>query len=235
MAGVDEGRTARSGVASAFFDEVHRRIGARDGTFHLVGTPIDIGDHLDGLAASTTRRVWSMSERSSLGALRRGHAQTTRSVSLGVDCRSLVSPIAVRVRLMSSFLRPDEAPCRIIPVPGSMLLADDVLLIAGRRGSHHNAEIWQTEDAGLVERAAAAYLRVWADATPLDDLAPLPPLDARTLAVALAMVDGDTDAEIAARLGIGQRTVQVTVRRIIDWCGARNRVHAVALMAGSDA
>lgn len=233
MAGV-EGAGMTYGRAAAFFDEVHRRLVADDGTFVRLGSPVEMERHLSSLYDTTTRRVWSMSERSSLHSLRRGHAQTLRSSALGVDCRALVSPGALRVRLISSFLRPGGASCRVVPVPGSMLLADDVLLSGGRRGSHLEATIWRTEDEDLVRAAADAFVDTWDRARPLDEVALLPALDERALSVALSMIDGDTDQEIAGRLGVGTRTVQSLVRHIVDWCGARNRTHAVALLAGSD-
>lgn len=234
MASVDDRPTTGSDLASSFFDAVQTSLAADDGTFRLLGGPTEMATHLRDLPDETHHRVWSMSERSSLGSLRRGHEQTRRSAQRGVDCRSLMSPFAIRVRLIGSFLRPEVIRCRVTPVPGSMLLADDVLLVSGRRGTHLGATIWRTEDPTVVAASAAAYDEAFRGATPLDDVALLPHLGERSLAVALGMVDGDTDLEIAARLGIGTRTVQVEVRRIVDWCGARNRTHAVALMAGSD-
>jgi DNA-binding CsgD family transcriptional regulator len=235
VAGVDDRPTTRGDSASAFFDAVQASITADDGTFRLLGSPLEMAEHLRDLPDQTHRRAWSMSEGSSLGALRRGHEQTLRSAARGVDCRSLMSPFAVRVRLVTSFLRPEVANCRITPVPGSMLLADDVLLVGGRRGTPLATTIWRTEDPAMVTASARAFEEVFEHADPLDEVALLPALDSRSLVVALGMIDGDTDQEIAVRLGIAPRTVQVLVRRIIDWCGARNRTHAVALMAGSDA
>jgi DNA-binding CsgD family transcriptional regulator len=235
VAGVDEGTSTGQHRAAGFFEAVQDSLVADDGTFRLLSSQLEIAAHLRDLPDRTHRRVWSMAERSTLGSLRRGHAETLRSAERGLDCRSLLSPFAVRVRLVTSFLRPDTAPCRIIVVPGSMLLADDVLLVAGRRGSPISTTIWRTEDADVVARAAAAFEDVWAAARPIEEVALLPALDERELMVALGMIDGDTDREIADRLGIAPRTVQVLVRRVIDWCGARNRTHAVALMAGSDA
>lgn len=230
------GGNARTGDdAVAFFDEVQAHLEDDDGAFRLLGTPLDMDKHLRDLPDLTHRRVWTMAERASLGSLRRGHEQTLRSVARGVDCRTLLSPFAVRVRLITSFLRRDTSPCRVVVVPGSMLLADDVLLVGGRRGSPLATTIWRTEDPDLVERSAAAHEDVWASAVPVEEAAEYSALTERELAVALGMIDGDTDQEIAARLGIAPRTVQVLVRRIIDWCGARNRTHAVALLAGSDA
>ncbi|WP_377643304.1 LuxR C-terminal-related transcriptional regulator [Oryzobacter terrae] len=235
MAGVDEEQATRQHGASAFFDAVQDLLVADDGTFRLLGSQLEIAEHLRDLPARTHTRVWSMAERSTLGSLRRGHEETMRSVERGVDCRSLMSPFAVRVRLVTSFLRAESSPCRIILVPGSMLLADDVLLVAGRRGSPISTTIWRTEDPEVVRQAAAAFEDVWSAARPIEEVALLPALEERELMVALGMIDGDTDREIADRLGIAPRTVQVLVRRIIDWCGARNRTHAVALLAGSDA
>ena len=233
MARVEEERTRSAGAA--FFDEVHRRIGARDGTFHLLGGRAETSKHLNGLAEVTHLRVWSSSDNPSIGSMRRGHRMTSDAVAQGVDCRGVIAPAGLRVRLLPSIHRMQGSSCRVAPVAGAMLLADDVLVVRGRRGGPQGQEFWRSEEADLVGAAADAFVRMWDAATPVEDLAPLPLLDERTVEVAFAMMDGDTDADIAARLGIGTRTVQVIVRRIVDWSGARNRTHAVALMAGSDA
>ncbi|MFQ6172757.1 helix-turn-helix transcriptional regulator [Oryzobacter sp. R7] len=234
MAGVDEGRTTRSGGA-AFFDEVHGRIAAGDRAFHLIGTGAATTEHVNRLPEVTHRRVWSTSDNPSIGSMRRGHRMTADAVAQGVDCRGLISPAGLRVRLLPSMYHLEGAPGRVTPLAGALLLADDVLLVRGRRAGPQGPDYWRTEDAEVVRAAAETFLGLWERATPVEDVALLPLLDARSLEVAFAMMDGDTDAEIAARLGIGARTVQVAVRRVVDWCGARNRTHAVALMAGSDA
>lgn len=224
----------RSGRAAAFFEAAHRSIADADGRFTLVGPVTEVGRLLATLTEGTHRRVWSMAERTSLGHLRRRHDGTRAAVARGVDCRWVLSPGATRVRLLSSFLRPEVEPVRIVPVPGAMLVADDLLLLAGRRGTHRHGEVWRSDDPEVVDAAASAYLDLWDRGRPLEEVATVPPLDERSLAVALGMIDGDTDREIADRLGVAPRTVQATVRRVVDWCGARNRTHAVALMSGSD-
>ncbi|WP_169742089.1 LuxR C-terminal-related transcriptional regulator [Phycicoccus jejuensis] len=51
--------------------------------------------------------------------------------------------------------------------------------------------------------------------------------------MALFLLDGHSDREIATALGVGARTVSHEVREVVAWLGARNRSHAVAMLVAA--
>lgn len=74
-------------------------------------------------------------------------------------------------------------------------------------------EIWfRPLVAGLI----ALFERHWSTAPP-------PALSARERAVVALLAEGRTDAAVARRLGISERTVTATVRALMDRYGARSR------------
>ena len=52
--------------------------------------------------------------------------------------------------------------------------------------------------------------------------------------IALLLVDGATDREIAGALGVSERTVSADVREVIRRLGARSRAQAIALISGAE-
>ena len=61
-----------------------------------------------------------------------------------------------------------------------------------------------------------------------------PPFTRRMVDIALLLVDGATDREIARSLGVSERTVSADVREMSRRLGARSRAHAIALISGVD-
>ncbi|MGR6918289.1 LuxR C-terminal-related transcriptional regulator [[Actinomadura] parvosata] len=74
-------------------------------------------------------------------------------------------------------------------------------------------EIWSRP---LVTALIALFERHWSAAPP-------PPLSSREREVVALLAEGWTDAVVARRLGIGERTVTATVRTLMDRYGARSR------------
>ena len=50
--------------------------------------------------------------------------------------------------------------------------------------------------------------------------------------IALLLVEGATDREIARSLGVSERTVSGDLRQMCARLGARSRAHAIALISG---
>ncbi|WP_084696883.1 helix-turn-helix transcriptional regulator [Phycicoccus jejuensis] len=68
---------------------------------------------------------------------------------------------------------------------------------------------------------------------PWQELGLRTPLPERPFRVALFLLDGHSDREIATALGVGARTVSHEVREVVAWLGARNRSHAVAMLVAA--
>ncbi|QKE85194.1 helix-turn-helix domain-containing protein [Arthrobacter sp. NEB 688] len=55
----------------------------------------------------------------------------------------------------------------------------------------------------------------------------------RRFHVALLLLEGHSDQEVADALQVGARTVSHEVRAVVAWLGARNRSQAVAMLVGA--
>ncbi|HMM96910.1 helix-turn-helix transcriptional regulator [Phycicoccus sp.] len=127
-----------------------------------------------------------------------------------------------------------EPALRVGAVPLSLLVADERWLVFSPPVSRPAPEYaWYTEDPTLVAAASAAFLECWEASLPWQEAGLRPPLPERRLQVALLLLDGHSDREIAEELGVSARTVSAEVRAIVDWLGARSRSHAVAMLVGA--
>jgi DNA-binding NarL/FixJ family response regulator len=114
-----------------------------------------------------------------------------------------------------------------------MMITDgEHVFLAGPPGTAQAFTIWESTDPALVSCAVEAFLHSWDQGRPITEVTARPLLTGRTLDVAMALADGGSDREIADELGIGARTTSAEVRRVIDWCGARSRGHAIAVLVG---
>ena len=83
---------------------------------------------------------------------------------------------------------------------------------------------------------AAKYLTDWAQATMTDQVrsdaqARVAELTEREREYAVQVLDGSTDAQIAARLFVAETTVKSTLLSVRTKLGARNRIHLAATLA----
>lgn len=219
-----------SDAVLAFIDEVRELMLAGDSRVRLLGPREAATDVLDQFSTHPQRRAWNMQwTLGSRSIIEHPDANAT-SRAFGTDLRMLVPLKALLRAPLNVHL---ETPLRVGAVPYPLLVVDELAFLAGPLGTPLADTFWAAEDPALVERAASAYLTVWDAAVPVAESVAPPPLPARALQVALCLVDGMTDREIAARLGVSERTVSAEVRRVVEWAGARSRGHAVALLVGA--
>jgi DNA-binding CsgD family transcriptional regulator len=214
----------------AFFDDVAALMLAADPRLELLGSHTDATTHFREAAATPHRRVWNMQNRVSQRANREGLPLNDRSRAQGAELRLVVPADQLAQFPLLTTIQPS---LRVGAVPKPLLLLDTLAFFAGPLGTPLAHTLWRTVDPGLVARAEAAYLAVWEAAVPAEDVGGLPPLPERTRHVAFLLVEGATDKEIAAELGVSERTVSGEVRAVVRWVGARSRGHAIALLVGA--
>jgi DNA-binding CsgD family transcriptional regulator len=219
-----------SGAVQAFVDEVADLILRGDPRMALLGPRESAIEHLARFAASPQRRVWNMQHTLSVHHLREYGRLDASSRASGADLRLVVPLEALRRSPLHVCL---EEPVRVAPVPAPMLVVDDAVILAGPSGTEVQGSLWVSEDPELVDRAAAAHRRVWETSVPGTQALGMTVLPSRTREVALRLLDGASDREIAAELGVSERTVSAEVRRIVTWVGARSRGHAIAKLVGA--
>ena len=120
---------------------------------------------------------------------------------------------------------------RLAPVAHPLLIAD------GRRflvGDATGETVWTSDDPAMVARAVSFFEEVWRAAVPAVPVGEEPPFTRRMVEIAVRLVDGATDREIARALGVSERTVSADVREMSRRLGARSRAHAIALISGVD-
>ncbi len=221
---------APSDVGVAFRDEVHRMMLAEDPRVRLLGSRTGANAYLDQFALSPPLRAWNMQSTVHSRMVLQNPRGNAAARDFGTDLRMVVPLHGIRRAPLSVQL---ETPLRVGPVPFPLLVADEVAFLAGPHGTHLADTFWVLDDPVLVGRAAEAYLAVWNGATPVEELDLPQRLPDRTFEVALRLIEGMTDREIAAALNVSERTVSAEVARIVSWVGARSRGHAVALLVGA--
>ncbi len=214
----------------AFLDEVHALMLADDPRVRLIGHRTDAASHLEQHAEAPQRRGWNMQWTLSATAVVDNSRANALAAAHGTDLRLVAPPQAFARAPLNVQVR---TPVRVGPVPFPLLVADEVAFLAGPYGTRLSDTFWAAVDPVLVEKAASAFLAVWESAVPLADADVLEPLPPRTFEVALRLVDGWSDKQIADELGVSQRTVSAEVQRVVQWVGARSRGHAVALLVGA--
>jgi DNA-binding CsgD family transcriptional regulator len=219
-----------SDAVLGFADEVHELMLAGDPRVRLLGSREQAHAAIDGFSASPQRRAWNMQWTLRIRGIVEHPQTNAASLTHGTDLR-LVAPLRAFLR------RPlnvhIQSPVRVGAVPYPLLVVDEVAFLSGPLGTAFADTVWAVEDPDLVGRAALAHLAVWEAAVPLEESDVPRPLPPRTLEVALCLVDGLTDREIATQLGVSERTVSAEVNRVVEWAGARSRGHAVALLVGA--
>ena len=100
-------------------------------------------------------------------------------------------------------------------------------------GDSTGETVWTSSDAEVVARAVDFYERLWASAEPAVPVGDEPPFTRRMVDIALLLVTGATDREIAQALGVSERTVSSDVRELSARLGARSRAQAIAMISGA--
>ncbi|MFC8129740.1 LuxR C-terminal-related transcriptional regulator [Streptomyces sp. NPDC057302] len=109
-----------------------------------------------------------------------------------------------------------------------------VAFIPAHRG---NTQALEVRHPALIEYLVTTFERQWHLATPMFPLAaPQPPdngITTRQRAVAGLLIEGLTDAEIAARLGMNVRTARVHIAKLATTLGSKSRAQLGYLIGGS--
>ncbi|QIM21171.1 helix-turn-helix transcriptional regulator [Phycicoccus sp. HDW14] len=179
----------------------------------------------------TRQSIWNMQRSFQVSLNRQVFELDERARDKGVEERSVLPRHAALGSPLATTIEPS---LRLGPVPIPMLVSDvSYAILQGPLGPHGLNTPYGTEDPDLVGLAAAAFLETWEAAIPWQEAGLRPPLEARRFRIAVMLMDGHTDRGIAAELGTSLRTVSSEVRAIVDWLGARNRGHAVAMLVGA--
>ncbi|MBD3783350.1 MAG: helix-turn-helix transcriptional regulator [Micrococcales bacterium] len=182
------------------------------------------------LEAGTRQSLWNMQKDVRPSFNRRIHDLTESSRARGVDERFVHERSGVlRNPLLTSF----EPTARLAPVSTQMLVVDGRYLVVPGAAGRHTSTAFGTADPELVRLGREAFEEVWAASVGWQEAGLLPPLPDRRFQVAVLLLDGFSDREIAERVEVSPRTVSVEIRAIVEWLGARNRTHAIAMLVGA--
>jgi DNA-binding CsgD family transcriptional regulator len=209
------------------FAQWHALIDAGDPRFTLISPIEDVAAPLAELAASVSTSVWNMQRHWTIGSIRDSLLRDAHALELGVEMR-MILPRRVaegRCPLASSY----EPELRLAPVAHPLMVVDGRRVIVG---DSTGDAVWQSTAPDVVDRAVGFYERVWEQAAPAVPDGAQPPFTPRMVDIAVLLVDGASDREIARGLGISERTVSADVREMSRRLGARSRAHAIALISG---
>ncbi|WP_430209192.1 helix-turn-helix transcriptional regulator [Phycicoccus avicenniae] len=175
--------------------------------------------------------VWNMQRLSQVSLTRIAWALDRRSRGRGVEERTIYPrPAAVLHPLLTTV----EPSLRVAPVATSVLVSDGTFaMVLGTDPHTGQTATYGSDDPDVVALACAAFQEAWDRSSSWEEAGLRPPLQERRFRIAVLLIDGHSDREIADELGIGLRTVSAEVRAIVDWLGARNRGHAVAMLVGA--
>ncbi|QIM21170.1 helix-turn-helix transcriptional regulator [Phycicoccus sp. HDW14] len=218
-------------AAAALLEATELAFIADDGTVTVYPPRPELVAMLTLFEAETGRVVRSMQRQLTMSASRAALALDDRSRQRGVREEVVIDRRAV---LSSPLATTVDPGLRVGSVPTPVMLSDERLaLLAVPPGRAPEGGCCWTVDPQLVRLALAAFLETWDAALPWQEAGLRPPLPERRFRVAVLLMDGHTDREIADELGISTRTVSDEVRAVVDSLGARSRSHAVAMLVGA--
>ncbi|WP_404347473.1 helix-turn-helix transcriptional regulator [Phycicoccus jejuensis] len=211
--------------------QVETLLRANDPVLRPLGEGWALVRAFEELEARTRRSVWLAAQRHIRMTARGMHELDDRSRARGIEERSIYStPHARSSPLLTSF----EPQARIGPVTLKVLVVDeDYLVVPGPDGVGVSATACGTDDPDLVRLGIGAFEQMWSRSAPWQEVGLRPPLPQRRFQVALLLLEGYSDREVADELRVGARTVPQEVREVVAWLGARNRAHAIAMLAGA--
>jgi DNA-binding CsgD family transcriptional regulator len=220
------------GVAVATLVATVERLTAReDPAVTPLGDPRYLGETLAWVEERTVESIWNMQRTLQVSVARQAWELDQRSRERGVEERSVLPR---RTALGSPLATTIEPSLRLGPVVTPIIVSDEsYAMVQGPLGPDGFVMPYGTEDPDLVGLAVAAFLETWEQSVPWQEAGLRPPLPDRRFRIAVMLMDGHTDREIADELGTSVRTVSGEVRAVVDWLGARSRTHAVAMLVGA--
>lgn len=211
------------------FGQWQALIDAGDPRFVLFGRNRELEQPLAALVDSTRVSVWNMQRNHSVRALRE-HAERDATLRRrNVEIRYILPRRVAESR--SPLVSSSEPGLRLAPVGNPLLIADGRLFLVGDSAAE---SVWKSTDPEMVADAVNLYETVWAAAEPAVPEGQDPPLTPRMVQIAVSLVGGSTDRQIARALDVSERTVSADIKEMSNRLGARSRAHAIALISGVD-
>ena len=193
----------------------------------MLSTVENVAAPLSRLAATLRVSHWNMQRHWTLASIRSALVDDERMRRQGVKTR-MILPRRVAERrspLASSY----EPELRLAPVAHPLLVGDGRLVVVG---DSTGDAVWTSSAPDVVVGAVGFYESVWCSAEPAVPEGEQPPYTPRMVQIAILLVDGATDREIARSLAVSERTVSADVREMARRLGAHSRAHAIALISG---
>ncbi|GAA1417120.1 LuxR C-terminal-related transcriptional regulator [Catellatospora coxensis] len=120
-------------------------------------------------------------------------------------------------------------------VPGKLIMFDRTTALVPRDPSDRTRGMWEITAPDVVAELLALFLRQWDRATePGRDWTPPMRLGARERTILVLLARGHTDAAIAKKLDISQRTIAYTMATLMDEYDVTNRFQ-LGLRLGAEA
>ncbi|QIM21169.1 helix-turn-helix transcriptional regulator [Phycicoccus sp. HDW14] len=214
-----------------FLATVHPLLRDADPALSRLGERHELVAVFGDLEARTRRSLWNMQVSVGAAFAHRTRPLNASSRARGIEERMIHDRTqAARLPLVTTY----DPHLRVGSVSTQLMVLDErYAVLPGAPGTDDTWSAFGTADPDLVALARAAFLETWEAAVPWSEAGLRPPLPQRRFDVAMLLVDGRSDREIAGELGISARTVSLEVRAVIDWLGARSRSHAVAMLVGA--
>jgi DNA-binding CsgD family transcriptional regulator len=211
----------------SFFPHLHALIERGDPRFEFVAPVGDAIEALTVFAATASSSMWNMQRHSTIHNLVEGADLDQRDRRHGLDLRFILPRRVAEVRnpMVSSYYD----YLRLAPVAHPMMMRDRARVLLG---DSTGEGIWISRDPEVVAAAVRFFEGLWHAAEPAVPPGQDPPFTPRMVQIAIRLVNGATDREIARDLGVSERTVSSDVREMSKRLGARSRAHAIALVSG---
>ena len=178
------------------------------------------------LLAEADTSVWAMVHTVTLPELRELARVRPRPPARGAELRVVLHPVGLARCPMASSVLP---ALRRGPAAQPLAVVDGRLVVL--RDPVGDAW-WVTSDPELVARGAQTLETVWSAADPVLAPGEPPPFTERMVRVALLLLRGATDRQVARELRVSERTVSAEVRELTRRLGATSRAHAIARISG---
>lgn len=210
---------------------VHPLLLRTDPTLTRLGGRPELPAVFAELEAGTERSLWNMQVRVGASFAHRTRPLNDATRARGVEERMVQDRVqAARSPLVTTY----DPDLRVGSVATQLMVLDErYAVLPGVPGTAEAWSAYGTADPDIVGLARAAFMETWDAAVHWSDAGLRPPLPQRRFDIAMLLVEGQTDREIADDLGISARTVSVEVRAVVDWLGARSRTHAIAMLVGA--